>query len=152
MSCEQALESPAPDSPPIQKKLIVVAAALIDQDGAVLCTQRPKGKWLEGQWEFPGGKVEEGEVPEFALMRELREELAIETRPTCFTPLSFISHIYEDKNTHVLMPLYACRVWKGTPRGAEGQNMKWVKPNDMHKMDFVEADIPLFSVLRDYIG
>lgn len=152
MSCEQALENPAPVSPEIEKKLLVVAAALIDQDGRILCTQRPEGKWLEGQWEFPGGKVEEGEVPEFALMRELKEELGIETRPSCFTPLSFISHVYKDKKTHVLMPLFACRFWNGTPQSIEGQNMKWVRPKDMYEMDFVEADKPLFPVLRDYIG
>ena len=152
MSCEQALELPPPVSPEINKKILVVAAALIDQDGRVLCTQRPKGKWLEGQWEFPGGKVEEEEIPEFALMRELREELGIETRPSCFTPLSFISHIYEDKGVHVLMPLYACRFWDGVPQGKEGQSMKWVFPKDMPNMDFVEADKQLFSVLRDYIS
>lgn len=152
MSCELALQKPAPSSPKIEKQLLVVAAALIDQDGRVLCTQRPEGKWMEGLWEFPGGKVEKGEVPEYALMRELREELGIETRPTCFSPVSFISHTYEDKNVHVLMPLYACRFWDGIPESRENQNMKWVRPNDMPSIDFVPADKPLFPVLRDYIG
>ncbi len=151
MSCESALELPAPHPPLIQKHILVVAAALIDSDGRVLCTQRPEGKWLAGQWEFPGGKVEQNELPEFALMRELREELGIETRPTCFMPISFISHIYEDKKTHVLMPLYACRAWDGTPQAKEGQGMKWARPQEMYQMDFVEADKPLFNVLSEYV-
>ncbi len=152
MSCEAALQQPAPSAPDIKKQLLVVAAALIDSDGRVLCTQRPEGKWMEGLWEFPGGKVEEGEIPEYALMRELREELGIETRPGCFTPVSFISHTYADKGVHVLMPLFACRFWGGAPVACEGQGLKWMRPKDMPSLDFVPADIPLFSVLEDYLS
>lgn len=152
MSCEVSLQQPAPDSPKIDKLLLVVAAALIDKDGRVLMTQRPQGKWLEGKWEFPGGKIEGGEVPEFALMRELREELGIETRPTCFSPIGFASHTYHDRHLHVLMPLYATRFWSGAPQGLEGQGLKWLHPSEMYGIDVIDADLPLISVLEDYLS
>ncbi|MCB9965113.1 MAG: (deoxy)nucleoside triphosphate pyrophosphohydrolase [Rhodospirillales bacterium] len=151
-SCEQALLNPVPEAPVIERVLLVVAAALIDVDGRVLCAQRPAGKWMAGQWEFPGGKLEEGETPEYALVRELREELGIETRPTCFTPIGFASHTYEDKKLHLLMPLYACRFWQGTPVPCEQQNLKWLRPQEMYQKPFVPADQPLFPVLEAYLG
>ena len=152
MSCEIALQNPPPIQAEFTTSVLVVAAALIDTEGRVLCTQRPAGKWMAGLWEFPGGKVEKGELPEFSLMRELREELGIETRPSCMTPLSFISHFYEDTKTHILMPLYVLRFWDGTPQAREGQSMAWLKPQEMYGYDFVEADRPLFSILEDYLN
>jgi 8-oxo-dGTP diphosphatase len=148
MSCEAALRQPAPQAPKIDRLLLVAAAALIDPDGRILLSQRPKGKWLEGYWEFPGGKIEEGEVPEYALMRELKEELGIETRPSCFTPIGFASHFYEDRHTHVLMPLFACRFWESQPKGVEGQSLKWVRVQEMYQLDLIPADIPLLPQLE----
>ena len=111
------------------KTVLVSAVALIDIDGRVLIAQRPEGKSMAGLWEFPGGKVEAGETPELALMRELEEELGIETWESCLAPLTFASHTYDD--FHLLMPLFACRKWKGTPHGKEGQNLKWVRVNEL---------------------
>lgn len=145
-SCEQALEEPAP-APPGLPLLHVAAAALIDRDGRILLAQRPQGKVMAGLWEFPGGKIEPGETPEYALMRELREELGIETRPCCFSPIAFASHSYED--FHLLMPLFVCRVWNGIPQSKENQNMKWVNPSDLYDYPMPEADIPLISALRN---
>lgn len=147
-SCEEALDQPRPDRP--DKKIILVsAAALVDEDGRVLIAQRPEGKSMAGLWEFPGGKVDTGETPEFALMRELEEELGIETRPTCFTPIAFASHEYDD--FHLLMPLFVCRFWRGEVVTKEHQNMKWVRPIDMMDYPMPEADIPLVSALRDIL-
>ncbi|HYE48466.1 MAG TPA: (deoxy)nucleoside triphosphate pyrophosphohydrolase [Azospirillaceae bacterium] len=129
--------------------LLVAAVALIDPDGRVLLTQRPPGKQLAGLWEFPGGKVDAGETPEAALVRELREELGIDTRSSCLAPLTFASHRYE--TFHLLMPLYACRVWQGTPRGLEGQNLAWVRPARMRDYPMPPADIPLVAMLRDLL-
>jgi 8-oxo-dGTP diphosphatase len=143
--CEEALENPRPTSKG-QKVVLVAAAALIDTDGRILLAQRPEGKAMSGLWEFPGGKVEEGETPEFALMRELDEELGIETRPTCFSPLGFASHSYDD--FHLLMPLFTCRAWGGTPQSKEGQSLKWVKVEDLPNYDMPPADIPLLDALR----
>ena len=148
MSCEEALEYPPP--PPSGLPIVLVAAALlIDKDGRILVAQRPEGKSMAGMWEFPGGKVEEGESPEFCLMRELREELDIETRPCGFYPISFASHSYE--KFQLMMPLYACRVWRGIPQGQEGQNLKWVKPEELYNLEMPPADIPLISAIIEYL-
>ena len=108
------------------KIVLVAAVALVDADGRVLISKRPEGKQLGGLWEFPGGKVEAGERPEAALIRELKEELAIDVAESCLAPLTFASHAYED--FHLLMPLYVCRRWQGTVSGAEGQELAWVRP------------------------
>ncbi|MEM7680067.1 MAG: (deoxy)nucleoside triphosphate pyrophosphohydrolase [Pseudomonadota bacterium] len=129
--------------------VLVAAAALVDQDGRVLIAQRPEGKTMAGLWEFPGGKVDPGETPEFALMRELEEELGIETRPTCFFPIAFASHSYDD--FHLLMPLFVCRHWKGSVVDKEHQALKWVKPSDMHDYPMPAADLPLVAALRDLL-
>jgi len=148
VSCEQALEYPPP--PPSGLPMVLVAAALlIDKDGRVLVAQRPEGKSMAGLWEFPGGKVEAGEGPEFALMRELREELDIETRPCGFYPITFASHSYE--KFHLMMPLFACRVWRGIVQGKEGQNLKWVRPMDLYDLEMPAADIPLIPAIIDYL-
>ena len=129
--------------------VLVAAVALIDADGRVLLAQRPKGKTLAGLWEFPGGKIESGESPEAALIRELHEELGIETWSSCLAPLIFASHAYE--SFHLLMPLFACRKWKGTPSGRENQALAWVRPKDMRKYPMPPADLPLIPVLRDWL-
>ena len=131
------------------KTLLVSAVALIDADGRVLLAQRPHGKSMAGLWEFPGGKVEVGETPEAALIRELQEELGIETWSSCLAPLTFASHSYDD--FHLLMPLFACRKWEGTPTGREGQTMKWVRANDLRNYPMPPADIPLIPILRDWL-
>ncbi|MGL4241007.1 MAG: (deoxy)nucleoside triphosphate pyrophosphohydrolase, partial [Beijerinckiaceae bacterium] len=107
------------------KLLLVVACALIDADSRVLITQRPEGKSLAGLWEFPGGKLDAGERPEMALIRELKEELGIDVKEPCLAPLTFASHAYDD--FHLLMPLYACRRWDGIPASREGQALAWVR-------------------------
>ncbi len=149
ISCAEALERPRPAAPLDVPVVLVVAAALIDRESRVLLAQRPEGKAMAGLWEFPGGKVHEGETPEFALMRELEEELGIETRPCCFTPIAFASHSYND--FHLLMPLFACRVWKGTPVAREHTALKWVRPADMYDYPMPEADVPLVSQIRDLL-
>lgn len=131
------------------KVVLVSAVALIDVDGRVLLAQRPEGKSMAGLWEFPGGKVEEGETPENALIRELQEELGIDTWASCLAPLTFASHSYDD--FHLLMPLFACRKWEGTPQAREGQTLKWVKPNEMRDYPMPAADVPLIAVLRDWL-
>ncbi|WP_336096811.1 (deoxy)nucleoside triphosphate pyrophosphohydrolase [Roseovarius sp. CH_XMU1461] len=131
------------------KTVLVSAVALIDIDGRVLLAQRPEGKSLAGMWEFPGGKVEPGETPEVALIRELHEELGIETWQSCLAPLTFASHSYE--GFHLLMPLFACRKWEGVPQGREGQALKWVRPLDMHDYPMPPADLPLIPILRDWL-
>ncbi len=147
-SCDEALDHPPAPMPNVPV-VLVVAAALIDQDGRVLMTERPTGKSFAGSWEFPGGKVEPGEIPEYALMRELAEELGIDTRPTCYYPLGFVSHHYPDM--HLLMPLYACRSWRGTPVGQEGQAIKWVAPRALYNLSLVPADIELVAQVIDRI-
>jgi 8-oxo-dGTP diphosphatase len=132
-----------------RKILLVAACALIDADGRILLAQRPKGKSLEGLWEFPGGKVEPGESPEETLVRELKEELGIETRIACLAPLTFASHAYED--FHLLMPLYACRRFEGSPRGMEGQAIKWVRPGNLRDYPMPPADEPLIPMLQDLL-
>lgn len=146
--CERALTEPKP-VPPDLPIILVAAAALINESGEVFIAQRPEGKSMAGLWEFPGGKVEEGETPEFALMRELEEELGIETRPCCYHPIAFASHSYDD--FHLLMPLFACRTWKGEPHLKEHQNSAWVKPVDMLDYPMPAADIPLVTSLRDLL-
>jgi 8-oxo-dGTP diphosphatase len=132
------------------KKLVLVAAcALIDADGRILLAQRPKGKSMEGLWEFPGGKVEAGETPEETLVRELREELGIETKVACLAPLTFASHAYEE--FHLLMPLYVCRRFEGTPRGLEGQALKWVRPINLRDYPMPPADEPLIPMIQDLL-
>jgi 8-oxo-dGTP diphosphatase len=131
------------------KTVLVSAVALIDIDGRVLIAQRPEGKSMAGLWEFPGGKVEAGETPELALMRELEEELGIETWESCLAPLTFASHTYDD--FHLLMPLFACRKWKGTPHGKEGQSLKWVRVNELKNYPMPPADEPLIAMIRDVL-
>ena len=132
------------------KLLLVVAAALVDADNRVLIAQRPEGKQLAGLWEFPGGKVDPGERPEEALIRELREELGIETKAACLAPLTFASHAYED--FHLLMPLYVCRRWEGFVRSKEGQALKWVRPHDLRNWPMPPADEPLVPPLVDLLA
>ena len=129
--------------------VLVSAVALVDADGRILLAQRPAGKSLAGLWEFPGGKVEPGESPEAALVRELEEELGIETKESCLAPLSFASHAYDD--FHLLMPLYICRRWTGTPVPREGQVLKWVKLSDFSDYPMPPADIPLIPMLREWV-
>lgn len=129
--------------------LLVAAVALIDAEGRVLLAQRPPGKSLAGLWEFPGGKVEQGESPEGALIRELREELGIDTWKSCLAPLTFASHAYE--KFHLLMPLFACRRWQGIPEPREGQLLAWVRPAAMRDYPMPEADLPLVPILRDWL-
>ena len=131
------------------KTVLVSAAALIDGEGRVLLAQRPEGKSMAGLWEFPGGKVEEGETPEAALIRELHEELGIETWQSCLAPLCFASHSYE--TFHLLMPLFACRKWDGIPQSREGQALKWVRAKDLRDYPMPPADIPLIPILRDWL-
>jgi 8-oxo-dGTP diphosphatase len=133
-----------------QVKLVLVAAcALIDPDGRVLLAQRPAGKSLAGLWEFPGGKMEPGERPEDTLIRELREELRIEVKEPCLAPFTFASHSYAD--FHLLMPLYVCRRWEGTPQPHEHPAIKWVRPKEMANTPMPPADIPLIPMLRDLL-
>ncbi len=129
---------------------LVVACALIDADGRVLIAQRPEGKAMAGLWEFPGGKVEAGERPEDALIRELKEELGIDVTHACLSPFVFASHAYDD--FHLLMPLYVCRRWTGTPVSREHQDMRWVRPVRLGDFPMPEADVPLIAHLRDLLG
>jgi 8-oxo-dGTP diphosphatase len=131
------------------KTVLVSAVALIDRDGRVLLAQRPEGKSMAGLWEFPGGKVEDGETPEVALIRELEEELGIDTWESCLAPLTFASHKYE--TFHLLMPLYACRKWEGSPASKEGQALAWVRPRDLKSYPMPAADLPLIPILRDWL-
>ena len=132
------------------KLLLVVAGALVDVDGRVLLAQRPKGKQLEGLWEFPGGKIEPGERPEDALIRELREELGIAVKAACLAPLTFASHAYED--FHLMMPLYVCRRWEGFVQPLDGQALKWVRPKALRDYPMPPADAPLIPHLVDLLG
>ncbi|EGP09728.1 5-methyl-dCTP pyrophosphohydrolase [Bradyrhizobiaceae bacterium SG-6C] len=128
---------------------LVVACALIDADNRVLIAQRPEGKTLAGLWEFPGGKLEPGERPEPALIRELAEELGITVEEPCLAPLTFASHGYE--TFHLLMPLYICRKWEGTVTAREGQQLAWVRANKLRDYPMPPADIPLIAHLTDLL-
>ena len=147
MGCVEALNQPRSKTPAGLPVLLVVAVALVDSKGHVLLAKRPEGKKMVGLWEFPGGKLQDGETPEFALCRELEEELGIETRECCFAPLGFTSHSYDD--FHLMMPLYVCRMWKGEPEPKEGQELAWVKPNDLAQYEMPAADIPLIYQIQD---
>lgn len=144
MSDQAAAQAPAPVN-----TVLVSAVALIDKEGRILLAQRPEGKSMAGLWEFPGGKVEPGETPEHALIRELQEELGIDTWESCLAPLTFASHSYE--KFHLLMPLFACRKWEGIPQPREGQVLKWVRPTDLRDYPMPPADIPLIPILRDWL-
>lgn len=129
--------------------VLVVAVALVDPDGRVLIAQRPQGKSMAGLWEFPGGKVEAGERPEDALIRELAEELGITVKEACLAPFTFASHTYEA--FHLLMPLYVCRRWEGTPESRHHAALKWVRPREMSGYPMPAADLPLIPMLRDLL-
>jgi 8-oxo-dGTP diphosphatase len=134
----------------VPARLILVAAcALIDADGRVLLARRPEGRSMAGLWEFPGGKLEAGETPEACLIRELREELAVDTHESCLAPLAFASHAYPD--FHLLMPLYACRKWQGTPVAREGQELVWVRPARLRDYPMPPADVPLVAHLLTWL-
>ena len=129
--------------------VLVAAAALVDGDGRVLLTRRPPGKPMAGLWEFPGGKLGAGETPEAALIRELREELGIDTERSCLAPFAFASHAYE--SFHLLMPLFVCRVWRGIATAREGQETQWLRPAKMADLAMPPADAPLVAMLRDFL-
>jgi len=129
--------------------ILVAAVALIDADGRVLLAERPPGKHLAGMWEFPGGKVQPGETPEAALIRELDEELGIGVHESCLAPFTFASHAYE--TFHLLMPLYVCRKWSGVVTAREGQRLKWVRPAQLAEYPMPPADKPLVAMLRDLL-
>ena len=140
---------PPPDMSEGLPTVLVSAVALIDRDGRVLLAQRPAGKRMAGLWEFPGGKIETGETPEAALIRELGEELGIDTAESCLAPLTFASHSYDD--FHLLMLVYVCRKWSGTPRPLEGGELAWVRASRLRDYDMPPADIPLIPVLQDLL-
>ncbi len=136
----------AEPTPPL---VLVAAVVLVDADGRVLLAQRPEGKSMAGLWEFPGGKVDQGETPEAALIRELREELGIDVAASCLAPFTFASHAYPD--FHLLMPLYVCRKWSGIPLAREGQRLAWVRPARLADYPMPPADKPLVAMLRDLL-
>ncbi len=143
-------DCPGPPASAGDKPLLLVAAvALVDIDGRVLIAQRPAGKAMAGLWEFPGGKVQAGETPERALVRELKEELGIDTSESCLGAFTFASHAYAD--FHLLMPLYLCRKWLGTPVAREHRALKWVRPNQLADYAMPPADVPLVAMLRDFL-
>jgi len=131
------------------KLMLVVACALVDADRRVLIARRPEGKPMAGLWEFPGGKVEPGETPEDAIIRELGEELGVATQHACLAPLTFASHAYAD--FHLLMPLYVCRKWTGTPQPREHGALRWVRPRALRDYPMPEADLPLIAPLVDLL-
>jgi 8-oxo-dGTP diphosphatase len=136
--------------PTTAREIVLVAAcALVDADGRVLVAQRPEGKEMAGLWEFPGGKVGAGESPESCVIRELREELGVDTEASCLAPLTFASHAYE--RFHLLMPLYVCRVWLGDPHPREGQALRWVRPRALRELPMPPADRPLIAHLIDLL-
>jgi 8-oxo-dGTP diphosphatase len=143
--CEAATPPPAGPA----RVVLVVAVALIDADNRVLIARRPPGKAMAGLWEFPGGKVHEGETPEAALARELAEELGIDITPACLAPFTFASHRYAD--FHLVMPLYVCRKWRGELLPREGQEIRWVRAVRLGDFEMPPADKPLIAMLRDYL-
>ncbi|MCK0071127.1 (deoxy)nucleoside triphosphate pyrophosphohydrolase [Kordiimonas sp. 5E331] len=142
--CPEPLVNVDADLPTV----LVSAIALIDPEGRILIAQRPEGKSMAGLWEFPGGKVEEGEIPEAALIRECKEELDIDITAACLAPFAFASHTYE--KFHLLMPLFVCRKWEGLVRPMEGQQTKWVKIRELKEYPMPPADLPLLAMLRDF--
>ncbi len=146
MSCAENIDAPLP--PPL-KVVQVAAAVLVDRDGRVLLAQRPAGKALAGMWEFPGGKIEAGETPEVALVRELHEKLGIETGIGCLSPLTFVSHRYEEFAMHLVMQVFVCRVWRGAVMPKEGQEVAWVYPRDFRHYTMPAADLPLIPVIQE---
>ena len=148
-ACSDALDRPPPAKPDVPI-VLVAAGALVDPQGRVLIAQRPAHKAMGGLWEFPGGKIEAGETPEYALMRELKEELGIETRAGCFWPIGFSSHAYDD--FHLLMPLFVCRTWRGEIAPREHSAIEWVRPVDLGSYPMPPADHPLVAQLRDILS
>jgi 8-oxo-dGTP diphosphatase len=136
----------AADGPPL---VLVAAAALVDADGRVLLARRPPGKSMAGLWEFPGGKVDAGETPEAALIRELKEELGVDVAASCLAPFTFASYSYPE--FHLLMPLYVCRKWSGIPAARERQQLAWVRPARLADYPMPPADKPLVAMLRDLL-
>ncbi|MFN4273215.1 MAG: (deoxy)nucleoside triphosphate pyrophosphohydrolase [Aliihoeflea sp.] len=135
---------------PTDRRIVLVAAcALLDADGRVLVAQRPAGKAMAGLWEFPGGKIEPGETPEETVIRELEEELGIDTKTSCLAPLTFASHSYDD--FHLIMPLFVCRRFWGVPTPREGQQIRWVRPNRLRELEMPAADLPLIPFLIDLV-
>jgi len=134
---------------PYKQTITVVAALLIDPDGRLLLAQRPEGKVLAGLWEFPGGKIGVDETPEYALIRELYEELGILTCEECLQPVTFASYGYDD--FHLLMPVFSCRKWKGTPQGRENQAIKWVRKQDLLSIPMPPADLPLVPLIHQFL-
>ncbi|MBB5517885.1 (deoxy)nucleoside triphosphate pyrophosphohydrolase [Amphiplicatus metriothermophilus] len=133
----------------MSKLLLAAACALIDADGRVLLAQRPEGKPMGGLWEFPGGKIADGETPEAALARELREELDVDVTPACLSPIAFASH--DSGEFHLLMPLFVCRKWSGRPKPLEAAALAWVRPGELMSYDMPPADRPLAAQLRDLL-
>jgi len=146
MSC---IDVTLPPLNPHRRLVLVAAAVLIDPQNRILLAQRPPGKSMAGLWEFPGGKVDAGELPEMALVRELREELGIETSPGCLLPLTFASHAYAD--FHLLMPLFACRLWQGTPQPREGQTLAWATKHEWSQYEMPPADARILPLLFELI-
>ena len=132
-----------------RKIVLVAACALLDADGRVLVAQRPAGKAMAGLWEFPGGKIEPGETPEETVIRELAEEIGIDTKSSCLAPLTFASHAYDD--FHLIMPLFVCRRFWGVPTPREGQQIRWVRPNRLRELEMPAADLPLIPFLIDLV-
>ena len=138
------------ESPGVKLPIVLVSAcALLDSDNRILLTQRPEGKSMAGLWEFPGGKVEAGETPEVALIRELEEELGVKTWESCLAPLNFASHAYD--SFHLLMPLFICRKWEGMPYSRENQHLKWVRAQQLRDFPMPPADEPLIPSLMDIL-
>ena len=129
--------------------LVIPAIALVDNDGRILLAKRPRNKPMAGLWEFPGGKIEKGETPEQALIREIDEELGINTKQSCLAPVSFASHAYDA--FHLVLLLYICRRWQGSPKPQEGGELAWVKPSQLRQFVMPPANKEFISVLQDLL-